>query len=332
VKVESWPLLNEPAADRWTVHVDDVGKALRDQNLVRSGVPRWRWDGDVAHPHGSFELTITGGEGEGSATLFRVDWASRTLSVAFTHADEGGWFGTADLLNRWIVPMIARALGDLPLHACSVARNSSALLLAGDSGTGKSTLTAALVSSGWGLLGDEPAVVQTGDTKLGVWPGAALLRLLPEAAGLMESNGRTSDGRSPRTASSDTGSSSGPENGGQEVTLRRAGSLNGKLSFFNPNPNSSSEPVPVKAIAFIGPRTADGGVVLQRLTPREALARLIGVRYSAPNRPDVVKADLAPMAHVAASERVIEIQLPNGVHLLPDAATQLEGLLAECVN
>jgi hypothetical protein len=73
-------------------------------------------------------------------------------------------------------------------------------------------------------------------------------------------------------------------------------------------------------------------VVLQRLTPREALARLIGVRYSAPNRPDVVKADLAPMAHVAASERVIEIQLPNGVHLLPDAATQLEGLLAECVN
>jgi HprK-related kinase A len=56
------------------------------------------------------------------------------------------------------------ALGErhyLLLHAATVERDGKALILTGESGSGKSTMSAVLMSRGWRLLGDEFALVDT---------------------------------------------------------------------------------------------------------------------------------------------------------------------------
>jgi HprK-related kinase A len=60
------------------------------------------------------------------------------------------------------------ALGErhyLLLHAATVERGGKALILTGESGSGKSTMSAVLMSRGWRLLGDEFALL---DTKTGM--------------------------------------------------------------------------------------------------------------------------------------------------------------------
>ena len=47
----------------------------------------------------------------------------------------------------------------LMLHAAALERNGRAVILPGDPGAGKSTLTAALMLSGWRLLSDEITLV-----------------------------------------------------------------------------------------------------------------------------------------------------------------------------
>ena len=54
------------------------------------------------------------------------------------------------------------ALGErhfLLLHAATVERDGKALILTGESGSGKSTMAAVLMSQGWRLLGDEFALI-----------------------------------------------------------------------------------------------------------------------------------------------------------------------------
>jgi hypothetical protein len=51
----------------------------------------------------------------------------------------------------------------LMLHAAALERNGLAVILPGDPGAGKSTLTAALMLSGWRLLSDEIALVDRDD-------------------------------------------------------------------------------------------------------------------------------------------------------------------------
>jgi hypothetical protein len=63
----------------------------------------------------------------------------------------------------------------LTLHAAVLERNGRAVLLPGEPGAGKSTLTAALSLSGWRLLTDETALV---DLKTGLlWPMARPINL-----------------------------------------------------------------------------------------------------------------------------------------------------------
>src|SRR5690242_11264689 len=53
--------------------------------------------------------------------------------------------------------------GVLALHAATAARDGAAVVLAGDSTTGKSTLLAELLRRGWWMLGDEVAPIVLGD-------------------------------------------------------------------------------------------------------------------------------------------------------------------------
>ncbi|MEQ8840149.1 MAG: hypothetical protein RIB98_04145 [Acidimicrobiales bacterium] len=65
-----------------------------------------------------------------------------------------------DLLQFGISIGIARP-DRLMMHAAVVAQGDEALLLVGESGRGKSTLSAAALVGGWDLLGDDLAVIDT---------------------------------------------------------------------------------------------------------------------------------------------------------------------------
>ena len=90
----------------------------------------------------------------------------------------------SDLLVEGVIePMTLFLLGALdrqPIHGTAIARGDFALVLAGPSGVGKSTLTYAAQVSGFTPLGDEPVFVQL-EPALRIWCRAAPLRLAPEA-------------------------------------------------------------------------------------------------------------------------------------------------------
>jgi hypothetical protein len=77
--------------------------------------------------------------------------------------------------------------GIVAWHAATAIRNGEAVILAGDSATGKSTLLAALLARGWEMLGDElaPVTVQ-GDGAVTVLPTGGEVRLWPDAIELLD--------------------------------------------------------------------------------------------------------------------------------------------------
>lgn len=67
-----------------------------------------------------------------------------------------------------------------PVHAAGIVRSGTALLLAGPSGTGKSTLTYAASRHGFSVLADEPVYVQL-RPQLRVWGRRPRVHLPPDA-------------------------------------------------------------------------------------------------------------------------------------------------------
>ena len=67
-----------------------------------------------------------------------------------------------------------------PLHAAGIVRDGVAILLAGPSGTGKSTLCYAASRRGYGILGDDAAYVQM-QPQLRIWGRPGTIRVPPEA-------------------------------------------------------------------------------------------------------------------------------------------------------
>ena len=83
----------------------------------------------------------------------------------------------ADCLTSRLVGLVMRRRGRLVLHANVVGRNGRALLRVGRSGAGKTTLTRALLRTGFEFLSDDLAVVEVGDRAAVVQPGPGRLKV-----------------------------------------------------------------------------------------------------------------------------------------------------------
>jgi hypothetical protein len=68
------------------------------------------------------------------------------------------------------------------LHAACVTLNDSAVAFLGDTGFGKSTLTAAFIAAGHQLVTDDLLVLQKADGVFNAQPGLSRIKLYPEAA------------------------------------------------------------------------------------------------------------------------------------------------------
>lgn len=71
------------------------------------------------------------------------------------------WGVTDALRYRMLELCEERIEGFVTLHAAAVARDGKLVLIAGESGAGKTTLTLALLDAGWGYLTDDLAPVST---------------------------------------------------------------------------------------------------------------------------------------------------------------------------
>lgn len=94
--------------------------------------------------------------------------------------------GTGDASFRHMVldqalPLIAAHAGRIVLHAASVATSRGALLLAGPTGVGKSTLVAALASRCGGIIGDDATTVALDNGVVTAHAAYATVRLWPDA-------------------------------------------------------------------------------------------------------------------------------------------------------
>lgn len=73
-------------------------------------------------------------------------------------------------------------LRDIPsFHAAALSRDGRTILLVGDKGAGKSTLSAGLVRSGWTLLSDDLSRIERIDGRWCVHPGYSQLKLCLDA-------------------------------------------------------------------------------------------------------------------------------------------------------
>ncbi|HXH83781.1 MAG TPA: hypothetical protein VNN07_12760 [Candidatus Tectomicrobia bacterium] len=102
---------------------------------------------------------------------------------AVAYVDESLVTRHLEFAEGMLEPLTLFVLGALdrePLHAAGIVRDGVAILLAGRSGTGKSTLTYAAWRHGFSLLADEPVYVQM-RPRLRLWGRRPRVHLRPDA-------------------------------------------------------------------------------------------------------------------------------------------------------
>ncbi len=138
-----------------------------------------------------------------------ADGAGRTVEVALVRDTQGGTtiVGADGRTSRWrdedqplvalfdaIVGGLIAALseaGILAIHAGVVGRDGQAILIAGRSGRGKTTLVLSLLRRGFDLLSDELALVGPDDRTILAYPRG--LHVRPQALGLFPELGFLAD-------------------------------------------------------------------------------------------------------------------------------------------
>ncbi len=78
--------------------------------------------------------------------------------------------------------VFASTIGILPLHSACLSRSGNAMLIAGDSGTGKSTLAVALAQRGFDYISDDWTYCTSSRGVITAHGTAARIKLLPDAA------------------------------------------------------------------------------------------------------------------------------------------------------
>ena len=299
--IPAWPTGAGGAQDEWLLRFDDVASDLHAEALVRAGDPRWWWSGDPSIPTGTLALTITGGDGAGSAARLAVDWSRRTVTASYTHADNDGLRGCIELVNRWILPIIARhERSAFPVHATSLEIGGRALLLCGDSGTGKSTLAGALGQRGGRVLGDEPVLVEARGAGVIVWPGESSVRLHADSAAAV-------------------GGVSG---------MRADGPRFGKALLLPDAEHDGSHAVPLLAVCALQPRhDGNDGVRVEPLAPVDAVALLMANRYAAFGVPEFVRMDFAAACRLADTASFVRVSMPDDLGRLATSAAELVGVV-----
>lgn len=155
------------------------------EDPVPTGPPLLRWERSSGQPfdarlhspaEGLYQLWLE------ECGWFVIDTESAVIAIP----------GTGNPVRReerlWGLPALLAFLdrGDVPVHGASVAAAGRAMLLAGPSMHGKTTLAGAFIDSGHDLLSGDLSCVRLGDTGATVLPGPAALRVRRDVTEYLE--------------------------------------------------------------------------------------------------------------------------------------------------
>jgi hypothetical protein len=141
----------------------------------------WTWAGLVPSPGGRqvhLRLQFTKRD-DGRYVLRAPDAAIAIDPEARSMSVEAGSDAVAkQLVTTYGLPLLLHSAPALLLHACAAVPPgaSGAEVVCAKSGTGKSTLLAALISTGWTAVTEDVAVVDLRGTAPVVWPGPPWVR------------------------------------------------------------------------------------------------------------------------------------------------------------
>lgn len=222
-----------------------------------------------------------------------------------------------DILSLFGEPILRTVLtrrGLISFHAACLSRDNGAILIMGDKGRGKSTLSSALQRRGWQLLADDLTRVAQVAGAWHAFPGLRQTKLLPEAAAAL--------GHAPGTLAG-RWDDPGPDPayaGGNKLLLDPSADLPPDLLS-----------VPLTAAFVLGARHEDGGGPVHHVVPAFGAVRALILNAT----PDPLDTEGAPpremqraVGSLVRSIPVIELALPDRLSALPDSAAAVEAIAA----
>ena len=212
------------------------------------------------------------------------------------------------LFGEHIMRSVLVRRGLLSFHAASLSDGDGTILIMGDKGAGKSTLSFALQQRGWIPVADDLTRVAEGR---GGWRAFAGLRATKLLAASLDAMGLEREQLAPRWED--------PE-----------GAADGKrlLAPASPPP-PGAEALRVRALLVLKPRRAKGDAVLRAASPFDAVRALLEHVTDDPACPGVLPS--APVQRqvgaLVRSLPILEVALPDRLDALAASAEAVEGFV-----
>lgn len=266
-------------------------------DTLSDGTPEFR--AERHETSGDLRLTYHDG------VAFTVDAAGSGVEICLPPSVP-----TAALLPALLGPIMGVAMrqrGVVCLHASAVALGQQAIALVGDSGAGKSTTAAAFARRGRAVLGDDVLPLTHSGGAWVATPAYPKLRLWPEsAAALMGS----ADALPPMMPGWD----------------KRALDLGQHAMAFQ------SEPLPLSAIYFLGPRR-DTQTAFTDVAPADALMRLVSDSFASRAQSPVQRAaEFRFLAELVRSLPLRQVSASNDLGQLDALCAAIEADAARLLN
>lgn len=300
----SWPrgATDAPVGDQgWTLDVRQIQVGAEDLAEVDPDDLRGEWaaEGDPDYPDRiAYSVSLAGR----TLSDYVVDLRERSVTADRLSRRPVARSGVEFVLACRVLPWLARVhRGALPLHAVAVSFEGRALLVCGDSGTGKSTLAARLLGLGCDLLGDEPVVVDVVGDEVLAQHGSWRLRVnegSPAHGDLMGQGFDMVD-----------------NHGKAAAVLSRGG-------------DALSAGVPVAAIVVLRGRDPLASTPqMETCDGLGATRALMSHRYCVAGPVPVVRGDFAAAAAIASRVPVVRVAMPDSIDHLAAAALLLRDTL-----
>lgn len=291
----------------------DIALTLK-QGARASHASGWMaaFDGLDTLPDGTPEFRAERHQTSGDIRLTYHDGVAFTVNAAGSEVDIclPPSVSTAELLPALLGPIMGVAMrqrGVVCLHASAVALGQHAVALVGDSGAGKSTTAAAFARCGRAVLGDDVLPLSRSGVSWLATPAYPKLRLWPEsAAALMGS----ADALPPMMPGWD----------------KRALDLAQHAMAFQ------SEPLPLAAIYFLGPRQTSRSTFTD-VAPADALMRLVSDSFgSRAQSPAQRAAEFHFLGNMVRETPLRQVSASNDLGQLDSLCAAIEADAARLIN
>jgi hypothetical protein len=139
----------------WRLHAEVTTEGVKRE------VDRWLCEhaGGVLGVHASAGPALT------------VDPASNEICI-----EEGEEHVVLQLLTSFALPLVLNTHGVLAVHASACARDGAALVVSGESGSGKSSTLVRMIDEGWQAVSEDVCAIDLRDGVPRVWPGPPWVR------------------------------------------------------------------------------------------------------------------------------------------------------------